>query len=90
MYKEVEFRIDLTAVKSSKMGFNNKPLAFRNFIDAEVAEQPESYEYEIEFNLKDKSSEILVDFINNIFIPSFIHSNIHPSYLSLKKSIKSI
>ena len=80
MYKEVEFRIDLTAVKSSKMGFNNKPLAFRNFIDAEVAEQPESYEYEIEFNLKDKSSEILIDFINNIFIPSFIHSNIHPSY----------
>jgi len=80
MYKEVEFRIDLTAVKSSKMGYSNKPLAFRNFIDAEVAEQPESYEYEIEFNLKDKSNEILVDFINNIFIPSFTHSNIHPSY----------
>ena len=83
-YKGTEFRIDLTTVKSSKMGYGNRPMAFKKFIDAEVAEQPETYEYEIEFE-KNKSSENLIGFINNIYIPSFIETNIHPSYTILSK-----
>ena len=88
-YKGTEFRIDLTTVKSSKMGYGNRPMAFKKFIDAEVAEQPETYEYEIEFE-KNKSSENLIGFINNIYIPSFIETNIHPSYTILSKQEKVI
>ena len=77
-----KFRIDLTTVKSSKLGYNNKPMAFKKFIDAEVAEQPENYEYEIEFDRSD-TDQNLIEFINTIYIPSFINTSIHPSYTIL-------
>jgi len=88
-FKGSHFRIDLTKVKSSKQGYGNKPMAFKKFIDAEVAEQPESYEYEIEFS-RDVSVENLIEFINTVYIPSFINTNIHPSYTLLSKQEKVI
>ena len=80
IYKGAEFTIDLTKVKSSKLGYNNKPEAVKLFMNSDIADQPESYEYEVEFDLKDSDTSILLDFINEIYIPSFVHTNIHPSY----------
>ena len=89
IYKEAEFTIDLTKVKSSKLGYNNKPEAVKLFMNSDIADQPESYEYEIEFNLKDADTSVLRDFINDIYIPSFVHTNIHPSYtvVQLQKKV---
>ena len=88
-FKGTTFRVDLTKVKSSKQGYGNKPMAFKKFIDAEVAEQPETYEYEIEFS-RDASVENIIEFINTVYIPSFINTNIHPSYTLLSKQEKVI
>ena len=82
-YKEATFKIDLTTVKASKQKSNGSLLAVRNFVEAEVAEQEETYEYEIEFDLNGKDHTVLLDFIEEIYIPSFIHTNIHPSYTVL-------
>lgn len=82
-FKDAVFKIDLTTVKSSKQKSNGSLLAVRNFVEAEVAEQEETYEYEIEFDLNGKDYTVLLDFIEEIYIPSFIHTNIHPSYTIL-------
>ena len=87
-FKDVLFRIDLTVVKSSKTGSNGWPIGVGHFVDAQVAEQDETYEYEIEFDLKDKGETILTDFINTIYIPSFINTHIHPSYTILSTQTK--
>ena len=89
-YKGVEFTVDLTKVKSSKLGYNNKPEAVKLFMNSDISDQPESYEYEIEFNLKQSHSAVLLDFMNDIYIPSFIHTNIHPSYTVLQLQEKVI
>ena len=82
-FKEATFKIDLTTVKSSKQKSNGSLLAVKNFVEAELAEQEETYEYEIEFDLNGKDHTVLVDFIEEIYIPSFIHTSIHPSYTVL-------
>ncbi len=78
------FQVDITRIKTSKTDYNTNMIPVKNFIDSEIGEQDEMYEYEIEFHTNNNlSQEILTEFIREIYIPSLSSMSIYPIYTTL-------